>query len=271
MSCIKSVQISLNATVFLVDNSANEAERNILKNTFADKPDVLLLFPHENLGFAAGVNLALKQAIKSGFTRFFVLNNDAVLLSGSGTALNNAFAKHPGSLIAPSIIYGKVINRGNYYHKYLGTITNKPFYFKKGFFFYLTGCALAFDKIVLEKIGFFDESFFFFGEDMEYSHRALKNNVPVILLNEKLVQHQGSKSAQIASLFYEYYLTRSHYLLIFRTFDNPIKQILALFGKSFILSARAFIRCFRFHSLIPLGALILAPFPLRIRPLPRSK
>ena len=266
-ACIKSVRNSLQATIFLVDNSADEMEKKIIKEMFGAINDIRLLFPEKNLGFSAGVNLALKEAVDSGFHHFLILNNDAVLLKDAGRVLNRVFDQHPGSLIAPSIKWGQNICRKNYYHKYLGLIyTTKPSFHKKGWISYLTGCALAFDRTTLDMLGYFDESFFMYGEDAEISHRARTKRISIVILQNVLVYHKGSQSAQMASLFYEYHIARAHYLLSFCILDHPFKTLLSLLGKSITLTARAYVRSLRYHNLNPLIALLLAPIPLRIRP-----
>ena len=265
-ACIESVRKSLPATVFLVDNSSDKVERDFIEKMFENKKDVHLIFPEQNLGFSAGVNLALKQAIDDGFHRFLLLNNDAVLIEGAGQVLDRVFDQYPGSLIAPGIKWGEDICFNHYYHKYLGLISKKTPNQKKGWLSYFTGCALAFDINTFDTLGYFDESFFMYGEDVEISHRAQKKGVPMLLLKEILVNHEGSRSAQMASLFYEYHTVRAHYLLSFYFFNNPVKTFLSLLGKSITLTARACIRSLRYHNFNPLAALLLAPIPLRIRP-----
>jgi len=265
-TCIESVRNSLHATVYFVDNSADKIEKEAIENKFRNKNDIKLIFPKENLGFAAGVNLALKQAINDGFHRFLLLNNDAVLIEGAGQVLDRAFEQYPGSLIAPGIKWGEDICFNSYYHKYLGLISKKTPYQKKSWLSYFTGCALAFDINTFDTLGYFDESFFMYGEDVEISHRAQQKGIPMLLLKEILVNHEGSRSAQMASLFYEYHTARAHYLLSFYFFNHPVKTLLSLLGKSITLTARACNRSLRYHNLNPLVALLIAPIPLRIRP-----
>jgi len=266
LRCVNSVQGSLDAVFFIVDNSGDRSEKKIIEDNLGKNTRVHLLFPNDNLGFATGVNLALQEAVRCGFHRFLLLNNDAVLKEGAGQVLDRAFDQYPGSLIAPGIKWGKDICFNHYYHKYLGLISKKTPNQKKGWLAYFTGCALAFDIKTVDNLGYFDESFFMYGEDVEISHRAQQKGVPMLLLKEILVNHEGSRSAQMASLFYEYHTARAHYLLSFYFFNHPVKTLLSLLGKSITLTARACIRSLRYHNFNPLIALFLAPIPLRIRP-----
>jgi GT2 family glycosyltransferase len=132
--------------------------------------------------------------------------------------------------------------------------------------YYFTGCALAFDVEFIKKVGLMNEKFFMYGEDIELTYRALKENVPLKLLDNELVYHEGSKSAGMGSFFYEYHMTRMHYLLSFILFKNPLKKVISIFCKIPVLSCRAIIRSIRYKSWSPVIALIFAILPLRIRP-----
>lgn len=265
-ACIKSVRKSLSATVFLVDNSSDKAERDIIEEMFKNNKDIHLIFPEQNLGFSAGVNLALKHAIDAGFHRFLLLNNDAVLLEGAGQILTMAFNRYPGSLIAPAIKWDMDICYKSYYHKYFGLIYRKAPDQKRGWLSYFTGCALAFDLTTVNTLGNFCDIFFMYGEDIEICYRAQTNGIPMVLLKDVIVYHEGSLSAQMNSFFYEYHIARAHYLLSFYILDHPIKTLLSLLGKSITLTVRACIRSLRHHNLNALAALLLAPLPLKVRP-----
>ena len=103
--CIKSVRENLGAQIFLVDNSATREEKGKLQGEFNNRSDINLLFPSENLGFAAGVNFGLKQAIENGYQHFLLLNNDALMLPTAGEIFHETITNNTGSLIAPSIIW----------------------------------------------------------------------------------------------------------------------------------------------------------------------
>ena len=265
-NCICSVQTVLTPDIFLVDNSANQTERSKIMNIYQHNDNVRLLFPSENLGFAAGVNLGIRTALREGFTRFLLLNNDAILLNGARELLLQAYDEWPSALISPIIRWSNQINKGYYYHKYLGLILlNKPLNLDKWLFF-LSGCSLAFDKSFLERVGFLNEIFFMYGEDAELCHRAYANQVPIVLLEDELVVHSGSHSSKAASFFFEYHMLRAHYLLSVLLFDHPLKKILAVFGKLLLLSFRSFYRSIKYRTLAPLTALFVAPLPLKVRP-----
>ena len=276
--CIDEVLHSLNATFFIVDNSAENNEKKNLELKRADQSHIHLIFPEENLGFAVGVNIALEKAVEAGFSRFLLLNNDVVLPKNFGNLLIKAFIERPAALIAPVIKNDTHGYCESYYHNYLGVITKrnisqkpKPLYEKIGWVPYLSGCALAFDKNVLDEIGYLDGSFFMYGEDVVFSYRALKSNIPLVVLEDERVYHHGSRSAKMASFFYEYHMARAHFLMSFKLVSNPCLRLISLFGKCAALWIRAYIRCFRYRTAAPLAALLLCPLPIKVRPLRPEK
>ena len=266
VKCIDSVQRTLKPAIFLIDNSADPSERDRFLMRFSNYDHIFMFFPSENLGFAAGVNRGLKEAIKRDFNQFFLLNNDTILLDGLKNKLEATFRKCPGALISPTIKWGKSPNKGYYYHKYFGLIVKERFFKSTSWLYYLSGCALAFDIEFLDKIGYFSENFFMYGEDIELSYRAQSKNVPIVVMSEELVIHEGSHSSKMASYFYEYHIIRSHYLLCFFLFRDPFNQIVAVLVKTFTMFLRTFIRSIRYKTLSPLKALLLAPLAVKVRP-----
>lgn len=267
LKCIESVQRTLiPSTVFLVDNSADPPERIKLSKGLRNHGNICMFFPSENLGFAAGVNRGLKEAIKAGFNRFFLLNNDTIVLDGLKQKLDEAFVKWPGALIAPTIRWGNSLNKGYFYHKYFGFIAKEKFVRSKNWLYYLSGCALAFDDEFLDKVGYLNEKFFMYGEDIDLAYRAASKNVPIALIQNELVIHEGSHSARMASFFYEYHMARSHYLLCFILFEKWPDQMTAILAKALTMTIRAFIRSLKYGSAAPLKTLMLAPLSLKVRP-----
>ena len=254
------------AAIYVVDNSEDANEKKQLQTEFADDMHTRLIFPDQNLGFAAGVNLGLRSAIRDGYSKFILLNNDAQLLPHAGEHLTRALADHSGCLISPAIRWEDRVVKGNHYQKLLGLMMAQPCGPDVGWFYYFTACALAFDISVLETVGFFNEDYFMYGEDIEYCYRAGKNNIDLVLVDEKMVIHEGSHSAKKASFFYEYHINRGHFLLSKSMFPNSAEKILSLCLKAVVLFFRAVLRTVTYHSAAPLAGFLLSPIAIKIRP-----
>jgi N-acetylglucosaminyl-diphospho-decaprenol L-rhamnosyltransferase len=266
-ACVESLSSDARFHVFVVDNSADPGERDRIKTVLRPLSRIDIIEAETNLGFAKGVNVGLKKAQRLGFTRFLILNNDTVLSPDAGSVLEAAYERFPASLITPTIRWAGRLNRGNYYHPFLGLIrtAERP---KPGppWLYYLTGCALAFDDAFLERVGYLDERFFMYGEDVEYSQRAVRLGLNLVTLGDVIVAHAGSRSSNLASLFYEYHINRSHLLLCFLLFQNPSSRLLALCVKLPVLAGRALYRTVAHRSLNPLSAFLMSPFDASIRP-----
>ena len=257
--------------VFIVDNSADWGEWDRLIWRLGTSPRICILEAEDNLGFSKGVNLGLKKAQVLGFTRFMVLNNDTVLSPDAGAVLETAYERYPASLIAPTIRWSGRLNRGNYYHPYFGLIhTGTASTPESPWLFYLTGCTLAFDATFIERSGYFDERFFMYGEDIEFSQRARRMGLKVVHLDETIVVHAGSHSSDPTSFFYEYHINRSHLLLCFRLFERLPSRLLSLCMKLPVLACRSLFRAICNRSLNPVSGFLLSPFHIRIRPTARD-
>jgi GT2 family glycosyltransferase len=255
--------------IIIVENSANFTELNILKNIFKNDKHVEILEPSQNLGFSGGVNLAVNSAIDSRFDAFLLLNNDTLTPPNTIKYLANSLINNRFDMASPTIYYypekHKVWTKGYYYNRFLGIITQRNISFIPGTIFYLSGCCILIHRQVFKDIGLLDTSFFMYGEDVEFCFRAVQKGFRIGIVDKAHIYHKANASTQNNSFFYEYHISRAHYLLSFCILDHPFKTLLSLLGKSITLTVRAYVRTLRHHNLNPLMALLLAPLPLEIR------
>ena len=231
IECIKSIKINSldNYTIVLVDNGSQEISLLKLMNwcqanftivalyskTQAEQGGILdieeklereksnerLVFiqNNENLGFAAGNNVALRYMLKSKATYAMLLNNDTVIEKDSLTNLMDFFNKNHDYVAAtPQIRYfepndtiwncgGKVTWLGNRRYYYAGDKISKiP---KTGFkrITFITGCALIFKP---HNTGLLSEKFFFGEEDFEFSLRLKKQNQRMTCVFDSVIYHK---------------------------------------------------------------------------------
>lgn len=174
----------------------------------------------KNKGYGYGINLGLKKAIELGLDQFCVLNNDIFF---EKDFIDNCFLSlknHPGSLIGGKIYYapGYEYHKQKYQKKDLGRVVwyaggsvdwqsvitphigvdqvdNGQFDKEKKIDF-VTGCLMVLDKKVIDKVGFFDESYFLYYEDADLSLRAKRNNVPLIYDPTIVIWHKNAQSTE---------------------------------------------------------------------------
>lgn len=180
LDSINKLQINgLNTKVILVDNGSKlKAQSAKLKTTAQNSK---LITNDKNLGFAAGVNIGIRETLKDKQTDFvLILNNDTILPPNFLQEL----LKNPVDITAPVIKFqwnekwkydfgGKIDwNIGRTYHLESNSLAMKQFNHET--IDYVSGCCMLIKREVFDKIGLFDEKYFFYFEDADFCTRAQK-------------------------------------------------------------------------------------------------
>lgn len=266
-ACLDSLSNQGLDTVLVVDNSEDRRFEDELAAMLVRRSGLVdyrlqLINPGSNLGFACGVNLALKEADALHCDAFLLINNDAIASPGMVGHLNAALADPEVVMVAPQLVdvEGQA-QPAFWYQRYFGLLTTRSW---PGSFPYLSGCCLLFRKELVVDGKLFDEDFFMYGEDTMLGWRLVRAGKVFCRANRARVQHVGGGSSQQGGLFYEYHTVRAHVLLALKTNHNRIEIPLLLMLKSAGLAWRALSRSVRFGSVVPLLAFILAWFPMKI-------
>lgn len=234
---IKALAYQKNQNFYLYVADLSDKKEKNLRTIYSSFPkigkkiDVIL---SQNRGYAHGVNLGLKKAIKSGYSKFCVINNDTLFKENFVDKVLQSLEEHPSSIIGGKIYYAP----GFEYHKnqYKNNDLGKILWYAGGFFDwqnvftphrgvdkvdygqfdkfdeveFVTGCLMIFDKQVVEKIGFWDESYFLYYEDADYCHKAIKKNIKVYYDPEIVIWHKNAQSTQgSGSLIHQKYQKKS--------------------------------------------------------------
>lgn len=238
--------------IIIVENSANFTELSILKDIFKNEKHVEILEPPQNLGFSGGVNLAVNSAIDSSFDAFLLLNNDTIIPPNTVKYLANSLIDNGFDMASPTIYCypekHKVWNKGYYYNRFVGLITQRDISFVPGTIFYLSGCCILIHRQVFKDIGLLDTSFFMYGEDVEFCFRAVQKGFRIGIVEKAYICHKGNISSQFNSLFYEYHINRCHFLLCKKLFNNKSVQKLSFAVKLISLGIRALYRDHKYKN-----------------------
>jgi N-acetylglucosaminyl-diphospho-decaprenol L-rhamnosyltransferase len=265
-ACLRSLIGQGLTTVYLVDNSASEQAAAELAGavdrlrTIADFM-IVLLNPGQNVGFAKGVNFALKfDRSASAHDYYLLLNNDATAVPSLVCKLTKTIDRDRRiALVSPRIISNRSEReRGIWYHRYLGLLFSNPGHFR---FHYFTGCCLFFPKEIVDDRGLFDEAFFMYGEDAELGWRLTCEGKITICAENAFVEHEYGPSVDRSSFFYEYHMARGHLLLSWKTSRHTAEIPLILLFKFICLAGRAIVRCCRYRTATPIAALSVAWVP----------
>jgi len=172
--CLNS--IDKQAKVILVENS----DRNEFKKKIEEKfNNVNCILSGANLGYGAGNNIGLKKAL----TKYaLILNPDATLHQST---LKNFFEETKKT---PNFaIMGPLTQDDQNENKNLEK--NKPLEVKN-----LKGFAMFLNLPEFKDIGFFDEDFFFYFEEIDLCKRVTKKKKKIYLLPSVKVHHDGGQS-----------------------------------------------------------------------------
>ncbi len=209
-ACLRSLLVQTHPffKIVIVDNHSSDHTREIIVKYQSTCTDVHLIENNRNLGFAKANNIGMRYALQQFQSPYlFLLNQDTVvekdllekLLIGSGGHKNAVFG--PKILIkknrriwwigtrvftlqdlfkSPKLALSCQINK----EKVDATSFDAPLAVDA-----IVGCAVLIPAKILKDVGYLDESFFMYGEDLDYSLRLKKKGYALYMLPEAIVYH----------------------------------------------------------------------------------
>jgi GT2 family glycosyltransferase len=217
--------------ILMVDNCSDDDSVSFVKNNF---PKVRILENDIN-NYARANNLGVKNA-KGDFIAF--INNDIQVSENWLSELVNAMSKEKSLGAAGGKILledGKIQSTGHeeYPDFYWGDRgfrqEDKGQYERPEEVLSLCGAAVLFRKSCLKDIGFFDEDFIMYLEDVDMCFRCTQHKWKVIYVPESIAKHyfRGTSSAESVRYFSE----RNRLLLVAKHFPEQLGK--ALYGKGY--------------------------------------
>ena len=229
LNCIDSVLKSSykNFKIILIDNEA--------QNSFPDeinKSEKIKIIKNENNeGFSKANNQGIKYSIKNGFDYVLLLNNDTLIKNDLIDSLIQQSSSLNQKIIQPLILNydgTKIWNAGGKINNFFGTFETlkkgksfKNFKSDKNLTEWFTGCCVLIKLEIFNHVGYFDERFFAYYEDVDYSIRLKKMGYSIALMTNSYLQHYESASSKSMNKIegnlspYVHYLNiRNHILLL---------------------------------------------------------
>lgn len=198
--CLDSLyeNTSINFDLIIVDNNSNDG----------DYYEILEFYPHidfikldKNYGFSYAVNIGIKKAT----TKYVVLlNNDTVIIKDWLENLKKTIESNPNIFSVCSKMIRmhekNIIDDAGDEYNILGwaykRFDGKDINFKNANkmteVFSSCGGAVIYKREVFEKIGYFDENFFAYMEDVDISYRAKIYGYKNIYCHSACIYHIGS-------------------------------------------------------------------------------
>ena len=223
---LKGVGKIFSVNVVIIDNGSlekyllnylkKECRASLTENEFflGSFVSILYIDPGGNLGFSAGCNKGYTfSKIKDPDFLFFV-NNDAVLDKACLFELVHNYDKDQNKILSPKILKEEndgVWFEGGVYNEFFGYSSHAAYaIFKQEKNKYLSGCALFIPTEIFIELNGFDESYFFYGEDLDLSIRASKKGVLLDVCESAIAYHNGGGSIKKKSRkAYFYYVSGS--------------------------------------------------------------
>jgi hypothetical protein len=202
----------LKVKLYLIDNSPNEDARELCQDE-----RVVYVFNGKNLGFGAAHNIALRKAVNEA-AYHLVLNPDVYFDSGVlETLLGFAKSRPNIGLLMPKVLYPD--GRIQHLCKKLPTPSDlilrrflpgalKPLverrmaeyelryqdYTKAFSVAYLSGCFMMMSCEALSQVGFFDERYFMYVEDLDLCRRIHQRFRTIYFPDVAIYHHYGKGS-----------------------------------------------------------------------------
>lgn len=216
IKCLKSVKEAvknLKQTVFVVDNNSSDKTVEAVRELF---PWVKLIANTKNLGFAKANNQALRKA-NSKYV--LILNPDSVLMPDTLIKMVKFMDENQNVAVAScrvELASGKLDRdcrrhfptpwRAFCHFSSLEKLFRGSKIFDQYYMGYLPenkeheidSCAGAFMMVrssCIKKVGYFDEDFFFYGEDLDWCFRFKKAGFKIVYTPiTKIIHHKGASS-----------------------------------------------------------------------------
>ena len=175
-NCLKS--IDKNCKVIVVENSNNEKFKNNIESNYTN---VSCFLAGKNLGYGKANNIGLKK-VKTKYA--LILNPDTKLYQSTLKNFIEVTKKIPDfAIIGP---YSEEEQNQSSKNR---IINLKPISVKS-----VKGFAMFLKMSEFNEVGFFDESFFIYFEEIDLCRRLIRNNKKIYLAPEVKIFHAGGQS-----------------------------------------------------------------------------
>lgn len=212
-----------NIEIIVVDNASKKDNPEYMLRAF---PHIQLIRSTENLGFAGGNNLGIKQS-KGDYLLF--INNDTEVEPNFLGPMVNFLEQHPEiGAISPKIHFYHQPNTIQYAgHSPMNHWTMRSHSIgwnqaDKGEYNdicetnFVHGAAMMVPRRVIEKVGMMSESYFLYYEEFDWATRMLRAGYRLYYFGPSLILHKESVSTGKFSPFKTYYMNRSRWLYLRR-------------------------------------------------------
>jgi GT2 family glycosyltransferase len=192
-------------TIWLVDNGSQDGTA---QRVAAEFPGVRIVQTGHNLGVAGGFNAGIVPALQEGAIYVLILNNDTVVERDLVRILVQEAQAHPDyGILMPKVLYydtpDRIWSAGARYRCFPPAIVmigldkpDGPYYDKPQIIEYAPTCGLLIRREVFQHVGLFDNGYFFFFDDWDYSLRVREAGYQIAFIPQARLYHKVSRTIQ---------------------------------------------------------------------------
>ena len=244
INCIDSIKHSAkkcnisNYEIIVVDDHSSDQSYKLLNRKH---PDVRLILHNQNKGFGASCNDGIREA-KGDI--IILLNDDTIVAENWLGEIIKPLSDERCGISTCKILFMEKKNgkdviwyAGGFLSPFLPRISWHRGYKKLDLGQYdkgekvsfASGCAIAFRKDFIDKVGLFDERFFLYFEDADLCVRTLSAGYYIYYNPNAVVRHAESLSTKRESAFWLYHRERSRFIFIKKNFVHLLPLFILYF------------------------------------------
>ena len=228
--------ISRNVKVIIIENSN---DKKLTERIESEYPNVMCYLSKDNLGYAKGNNLGLSK-VKSKYA--LIINPDSKLERNALDNFLKSAEKYPNfSIISP------LIQEKQDKNKYVNLKNNNLIEVEN-----VKGFAMFLNLEQFKDIGFFDDNFFIYFEEMDLCRRLRNKNKKIYLDPTITIFHDGGSSHD-KSINFEMEISRNWHWMwssfyYYKKYDGYLFAFLKMFGKLLSAAIKTFVYFLTFNS-----------------------
>ena len=243
VNCLNSILSSdeVPELIYVIDNKSDLNCLAKIIDEIKESPffeQMIFIQTLRNLGYAAAINLALRDIIKNTDVNYiWLLNNDTQVCQDTLSVMKGVLAsnEHNG-LISCSIIDSSFGNRSNIGGAQINSKLAIATHIKSSVRFapdYLIGCNILLRSQVLDDIGLLPEDYFMYYEDSDWQ-KYVHHKWRIVCTDKTEIFHNTSKRRNISYYYYKnraaiLYVKKHHPMYVIPAFI--VHALIILFDK----------------------------------------
>jgi GT2 family glycosyltransferase len=242
LDCIDSL---LNAgiqpgQIIVVDQGSTDGSVEGFKARF--NSSIHIIENNQNLGYADGVNHGAVHALEMGAEWVMVMNNDTIVSPDLFEKLTLTAQQYPQySILAPLILYHEDPERIWFFGDRLipGTLATYSLYKedlateklpKISSVDFISGCGMMIRSDIFREVGYFDTSFFMYGEEVDFCQRVRQAGFKLASVSGAKMWHKVSLSSKRDRPKSRYYQIRNQIWFYRKHASIPQKPLMFIFS-----------------------------------------